>query len=439
MKTARVVATGLVLAMLATACGAADDSPTTDPGSPTVPPSLQPFVAGELISLDIAREAPDVAETDVMAVAEGDALFGLALFDAVAGDDNVMISPYSVATALSMLYPGARGDTASEIGAVLNLSVDDATLHAVRNYIDSVLIEDAPRPPDDDREPFTIRPANSAWGQGGFPFSEDYLTVLAANYGAGLRVVDYVAAPEESAEIINGWVEDVTEDRIKDLLPPGTVTMDTRLVLVNAIWFKANWSTPFDPERTSPGQFHLLDGSTITVPLMHGTQRAQLAETDKYTALRIPYAGDAAMVVMLPAEGTTPAELAKSLEPGDLSVPWQGYEVDITLPSFEFDSDVPLKAPLQSLGIVAAFDPDVADLSGITDATDLYVQDALHKSFIALDEEGTEAAAATAIIVGLTSAGPPPAAFVADRPFLFWIEHSTTGEMLFLGQLTNPS
>jgi serpin B len=292
---------------------------------------------------------------------------------------------------------------------------------------------------EDTREPFTIRPANSAWGQGGYPFLDDYLSVLAENYDAGLRLLDYVGDPEGSRAVINEWVEDATEDRIKDLIPQGAITVDTRLALVNAIWFKANWFEPFDPDATTPGTFTLLDGTEIEVSLMHAGLRTGYVSTGQFEAVRLPYAGDAAMVVLLPKQGS-PAELAADLTPDDLDIDWGEFRVDVTLPSFEFDAEIGLKSALQKLGMRAAFElpsADGADLTGITAVRELYVSDAFHKTFIALDEEGTEAAAATAIVVSLESA-PEPATFTADRPFLFWIEHSSTGEMLFLGQVTNP-
>ena len=352
-----------------------------------------------------------------------------------------MVSPYSIVTALSMLYPGARGNTATEIADVLNLSVDDPTLHAVRSHIDTVLATASPPMGEGDtREPFTIRPANSAWGQGGYPFIDDYLAVLAESYGAGLRLLDYVGDPEGSRVVINDWVEETTEDRIKNLIPEGAITVDTRLSLVNAIWFKANWFEPFDPGNTAPGSFTLLDGSEVEVPLMHAGLRTGYAETDLFEALRLPYAGDAAMVVLLPKDGS-PADLVAALRPDDLDIAWGDFQVDITLPSFEFEAEVALKAALQELGMRAVFElpfGDGADLTGITEIRELFVSDAFHKTFIALDEEGTEAAAATAIIVSVESA-PPPATFTADRPFLFYIEHTSTGEMLFLGQVTDPS
>jgi serpin B len=164
------------------------------------------------------------------------------------------------------------------------------------------------------------------------------------------------------------------------------------------------------------------------------------AVTDDFAAVRLPYAGDAAMVILLPNRGS-PTDLASTLALADLDIAWQQRSVDITLPSFEFESEISLKAALQALGMNAAFEApigDGADFTGITEVRELFVTDAFHKTFIALDEEGTEAAAATSIVVGLTSA-PEPATFAADRPFLFWIEHGSTGEMLFLGQVTDPS
>jgi serpin B len=445
MSATRFAIALAVIALVAAACGDAAGTETSSTDSPVTSQSdngsAEGFVPGQVASLDVPRSAPTVTEADIAAVVDADTAFGIDLFRVAAADENFMLSPYSIATALSMLYPGARGTTATEIADVLHLAVDQATLHAVRNHIDGVLA--SPPPPmgeEDTREPFTIRPANSAWGQGGYPFNEDYLQILAENYGAGLRLVDYVGDPEGSRQVINGWVEDATEDRIKDLIPDGAITVDTRLSLVNAIWFKANWFEPFESSATEPGRFTLIDGSEVDVPMMHANLRTGYASTDRFDAVRLPYAGDAAMVVLVPKNGT-PAELVAELDAGDLDVPFLQHEVDLTLPSFEFEAEIALATALKELGMVTAFLPPVgngADLTGITDVRELYVSDAFHKTFIALDEEGTEAAAATAIIVSLESASPP-ATFTADRPFLFWIEHSSTGEMLFLGQVTNPA
>lgn len=404
----------------------------------------QPFVVGELIQLDLPRSEAAVTADDVAAVVRGDRALGLDLLRVAAADENVMVSPYSVATALSMMYPGARGKTAAEIADVMHLDVDDDTLHEVHNSIDAALgAPPAPQEDDDTREPFAIRPANSAWGQGGYPFLDEYLTVLATHYGAGLRLLDFINNPHAATDTINDWTEEATEDRIQDLIPPDVIDELTRLVLVNAIWFKANWAEQFDPDATSQGPFTLLDGSQATVPLMHGSIRTGYAETDLFQAARLPYAGDAAMVIALPKTGT-PAELAAALDPDDLNIPRGDYMVDLTLPRFDFESEVALKQALQDLGMRRAFVPplrgadDEADLTGITAIRELYVSEALHKTFVAVDEHGTEAAAATALIIGITSA-PTPVTFTVDRPFLFWIEHIPTTELLFLGQVTNPA
>jgi len=427
-----------VVAVLLASCGAADETAATNPSTTSVGPTetTVPFQTGDLVSLDVPRQTPSVTDAEIAAVVRGDAALGLDLLRVAAGDENLMISPYSIATALSMLYPGAKGQTADEIAAVLHLEVPDETLHAVRNAIEAALAAEPPSIPSDDREPFTIRPANSAWGQGGYPFLDEYLEVLATQYGAGLRLLDFVNDAGGATETINGWVEDATEDRIKDLIPEGAINALTRLVLANAIWFKANWADQFDPEMTTVDPFTLATGEEISVPTMHGNILTGYVANDLLEAVRLPYAGDAAMVVAVPKTGSL-ADLVNAITVDDLGIEWESYQVAVSLPSFEFEAELALKAALQELGLADVFDPARADLTGITAARELFVSDAFHKTFVAVDETGTEAAAATAVIVGLTAA-PEPATFTADQPFLFWIEHSSTGEMLFLGQVTDP-
>lgn len=427
-----------VVAAMAAGCASAGESAATTL-SPETSGTAVPFQAGQLISADVPRDAASVTDADIAAVALADAAFGLDLLRVTAGDENLMLSPYSIATALSMLYPGARGETADEIAAVLHLEVPDDTLHAVRNAVEQALsAEPAPRAPDDERQPFTIRPANSAWGQGGYPFLDDYLEVLAAEYGAGLRLLDFVKDPQGATDTINTWVEDATEDRIKDLIPDGAIDEATRLVLVNAIWFYANWADQFDPDLTTNDPFTLATDEVVNVPMMHESILTDYTSNRLFEAVRLPYAGDASMVVAIPKSGTL-ADLVANIGAEDLDISWGEHQVEVSVPSFQFDSDVSLKKALQELGMVQAFDPATADLTGITAARELYLTDAFHKTFVAVDESGTEAAAATALIAGLTAAPlGEPVTFTADEPFLFWIEHNSTGEMLFLGQVTDP-
>lgn len=447
----------VLLSLTAAACG--DTSGTTAPSStsppstpastgpsPTSPPTTGPGAAVELARADVPRAAStDVTDAEIADLVAGNAAFAFDLFRlAAAGGENTLLSPYSIAAALTMTYAGARGDTAAEMRDVLHLGLSDERVHTARNELD-LRIASVPAPiPDDDREPFAIRVANSLWGQRGYPFLESFLTLLAAEYDAGMNLVDFAAAAEQARRAINAWVEDQTEGRIVDLIPEGVVTDLTRLVLVNAIWFTANWAEQFAPEDTADGPFALVDGTTVTVPVMHGSFRLPYAEGDGYVAVRLPYAGDASMVIVLPDAGRFD-EIVGGFGAADLAAVASGeadHQVDLALPSFEFRSEFALKPALRQLGMVAAFTepslPGGADLTGMTEQRELFVHEVVHQAYIAVDEEGTEAAAATAVIIGLESM-PPPATVTVDRPFLFLIEHGGTGEILFIGQVTDPS
>jgi serpin B len=281
------------------------------------------------------------------------------------------------------------------------------------------------------------------WGQPDYPFLEAFLDILARDYDAGMYLADFANDTEGARVAINDWVEEKTEGRIQDMIPPGLLTSMTRMVLVNAIWFKANWATQFEPALTAPGDFTLLDGSTVEAQLMRGNVTMPYTTGDGFAAAAIPYAGDADMVVVLPDPGRF-AEVAAAFSSDDLDVRVTGgqRDVDLTMPKFEFEAQFGLKNALQGLGMVEAFNPPpgpgTADFSGITEGRELYVQDVVHKSFIKVDEQGTEAAAATAVILGLTGL-PQRATLTLDRPFLFAIEHRSTGEILFIGQVTNPT
>jgi serpin B len=432
-STALLVMMGLVAA----SCG---DTATDPPSSPTTVP---------VVGIEVARAAveraavTDVTDSELAALVAGDDRFALDVFTAsAAAGGNVMVSPYSIAAALTMAYAGARGDTAVEMAEVLHLTLPDDRLHAARNELDLRVAAPAAGLPDDDRAPFAIEIANSLWGQRDYPFLEEFLELLASNYDAGLNLVDFIGATEEARVAINEWVEDQTMGRITDLIPEGVLTTLTRLVITNAIWFKANWVHQFDPDNTADGRFTLIDGSTVTASMMHQTARVTFHAADGYSAVRLPYAGDAAMEIILPDAGRFD-EVAQRFAAGEFGdIPFADYEVTLTMPRWEFTSETGLKEILQDLGMAAAFTepslPDGADFTGITEARELYVHDVLHKAFIAVDEAGTEAAAATAVIIGLESM-PAQATMTIDRPFLFTIEHLSTGEMLFVGQVVDPT
>lgn len=391
---------------------------------------------------DVARvTATDVSDAELAALVDGNRAFAFDLFRGVADGENVVLSPYSVAAALTMTYAGARGATAEEMADALSLGLPDDRIHAARNELDLRITAAAEA--EGDEEPFTIRVSNSLWAQEGYPFLEEFLTVLAANYDAGMNLVDFATAAEDARRAINARVEEDTEGRITELIPEGAVDELTRLVLVNAVWFKANWAQPFDPERTAEGTFTRLDGSEVTVPLMHGGGSLAYVRGDTFDAVRLPYAGDASLLVIVPDPGRF-EEVAAAFGPENLAGIAESeavHTVDLTLPRFEFRTDVSLAVALRSLGMVAAFTdpglPDGADFTGMTAARELVVSDVLQEAFISVDEAGTEAAAATAVVIGEVSAGPA-ASVTVDRPFLFLIEH-TTGEILFLGQVTDPT
>ncbi len=406
--------------------------------------STSPSAGVDIVRADFPREtSTDVTDAEMASLVDGNTEFALDLFaTATADGGNILVSPYSIAAAITMTYAGARGDTAAEMASTLHMELAADRIHAARNELDSRISEPPASFEGDAREPFAVAIANSLWGHFDYPFLDDFLELLAVNYDAGVNLVDFVAATEEARLAINAWVEEQTNDRIKDLIPEGVITSLTRLVIVNAIWFKANWAHQFDPANTADGQFTLLDDSTVTVPLMHQVERLGLATGDGYTAVRLPYAGDAAMIIVLPDAGQFGA-ISSRLTEGELTdIGFSDHQLDLTLPRWEFEAEVGLKQILQDLGMVAAFTvpslPDGADFTGITESRELFVHDVLHKAFIAVDEHGTEAAAATAVIIGLRAA-PPPATMTIDRPFLYVIEHSSTGEVLFIGQVIDPS
>jgi len=281
---------------------------------------------------------------------------------------------------------------------------------------------------------------NAIWGQKDYKFLGEFLDVLAQNYGAGLRIVDFVNETEQSRLTINKWVSDQTEERIKDLVPQGVINQLTRLVLTNAIYFNAAWQYQFGEGATSDGLFHLLSGSDVTVPMMKQTKSFRYTEGNDYQAIELPYDGqELSMVILLPKAGQfdtfeeqLDAELVKSII-GRL----EAQQVALTMPKFEYESSFGLKEALSTLGMKVAFTAD-ADLSGMNGKRDLFIQDVLHKAFVSVDEAGTEAAAATAVIVGLTALPPEPVAFTIDRPFIFFIRDIQTGSTIFVGRVLNP-
>lgn len=382
------------------------------------------------------------------ALAEADAEFAFSLYHelAASGSGNLFFSPYSISTALSMALAGARGNTAAEMRLALGVDDEEAWHHA-RNRLEQALTsaEDRPLPSDGDAEPLTLEPTNSIFGQANYAFRDEFLDLLAADYGAGMHAVDFAANPEASRLAINEWVAEQTRDRIEELLKEGSITELTRAALVNAIYFKGNWVWQFNPENTTTEPFHLLDGSVRNVEMMHASPETGYTSGPGWAAVRLSYWGRASMFVIVPDEGRFD-EIVGNLDApfvAELDAALTEHEVHLSLPRWESESSVSLVPMLKELGIRDAFSRGSADLSGMADFSQtgeqLYVADVVHQANITVDEEGTEAAAATAVLVFAVCLCPPPkVTFTVDRPFIYLIRDDLTGEILFVGRLLEP-
>jgi serpin B len=398
--------------------------------------------AAELLESDRERIAsPDAPLSEQGSLLEGNSAFAFELYQALKGKEgNLFYSPYSISLALAMTYAGARGDTAEEMAATLQLMLEQDRLHPAFNWLDTELASRGEGAQGKDGEGFRLNIVNAIWGQKDYEFLTDFLDVLAENYGAGLRILDFINETEKSRVTINDWVSDQTEDRIKDLIPQGAIDALTRLVLTNAIYFNAAWAYPFDEDMTANAPFYLLDGGQVTVPMMRQTESFGYTEGEGYQAVELLYdGGELSTVILLPAPGDFGAfeEGLEAQKVNDIINGLQLTEVALTMPKFEFDSDFSLKDTLAEMGMPTAFSGE-ADFSGMTGARDLYISEVLHKAFVSVDEAGTEAAAATAVIMRLTALPEPPVPVIIDRPFIFLIRDIETGAVLFVGRVMNP-
>lgn len=409
-----------------------------------VPGSL-PGVAG---SEELASKLPRVETShlplgDLQNLSAGNTDFALDLFQQIRGQNgNLFFSPYSISAALAMTYAGARGDTASEMAETLRFPLDQDKFHPSLNALDQYLASLADRElPEDMGDPFQLKITNAIWGQKDYHFETPFLDTLAENYGAGLRLLDFILKTEESRQTINDWVSQQTQEKIQDLIPQGALDQDTRLVLSNAIYFKAAWLERFEESLTQEDVFHGLEGD-IQVPMMKTASDASLPyfQGIGYQAVELPYVGgDVSMLVILPDPGTY-LEFEKSFDPGKLDEVLQGLvyaPVYLSIPKFEFESELSLAQTLGEMGMPQAVSLE-ADFSGMTGGKDLFISDVFHKAFLSVDEQGTEAAAATAVIMKLVSAPENPIELKVDRPFLFLIREYQTGTILFMGRVVSP-
>jgi serpin B len=375
---------------------------------------------------------------DRKAVVEGDNAFAVALYGQLRKQGgNLFFSPESISTALAMAYAGARGDNASEMAKTLHFTLPPEQLHPAMGALLREL--------NAHQDNYQLSVANALWAQQGYTFLDEFLKLLKSDYDAGLNQVDFKGSSETVRSTINRWVEQKTQDKIKDLLQPGSLKSDTRLVLTNAIYFKGNWETQFDKTQTKDEDFHLSPSQTKTAPLMHRQGGFNYFNGGTFQILEIPYKGkDLSLIVLLPNEIGGLSALEQSLT-GSNTQQWLGHlapvsKVIVTIPKLKMTQQFELGAALGAMGMPAAFSGR-ADFSGMTGKRDFSISEVIHKAFVDVNEEGTEAAAATAVTMrslAMRLPDKPPPVFRADHPFVFLIRDNRSGSILFMGRVADP-
>lgn len=375
------------------------------------------------------------ARDDVRTAAQGANEFACKLFSRVAqGESNAFFSPYSISSALAMTYAGARGRTAEQMAAVLGFSLPEDSLYPALSELAALFSAED--------KAYQLHVANALWAQAGYPLAPDYLRIVKTYFGAGVREVDYVndANRKKARRTINAWIEERTANKIRELIKKGILTDLTRLVLTNAIYFKGNWELQFKKADTRKMPFAVSKTEKTNVPMMRQSEEFGYAETGRVQVLEMPYAGgDLSMVVLLPTEASSVGGLLEAL-PRELDG-WLDSlftaQVDVYLPRFKLEQEFVLNDALIALGMADAFSEKDADFSGMATHGGLYISTVIHKAFVDVNEEGTEAAAATdkAMMLG---APMQSCIFKADHPFLFLIRDVRTGAILFMGRMSKP-
>ncbi len=417
---------GLTLAGMLTGCGGG--------GEPVGP--------GEELRSDQARITdPQIPPADLADLIGGNTEFAVDAYHQLraAHAGNLFFSPHSISIALAMTWAGARGATAQEMAAALSFRLPQERLHPAFDLLDLELASRAQAAESDER-PFVLSVVNQLFGLRGYPFEGAFLDTLARYYGAGLRLMDFDREPDACRVAINDWVAGETHDRIQDLIPAGSIDALTRLVLVNAIYFSAAWDSPFELEDTAPGPFSLLDGTALEVPVMHQGLSTPGLQAEGFQAVELAYDGElTSMVVIVPDAGTF-ADFEAALSAEGLEAILASLvtkNVTLSMPRWTFTSQsLKLKQLFEALGMEVAFTP-AADFNGMANTDELYIGEVIHKAFVAVDEAGTEAAAATAVIMEGGSA-PDFLVVSLDRPFLYLIRDRETGAILFLGRTLDP-
>ena len=391
-----------------------------------------------LLTLGVLFLSPVASAQEINSVIKANNQFAFDLYSKYKSKEgNIFYSPYSISSALAMTYAGARNNTAAQMENVLHFNLPQDQLHTAF----SNLMQDLYASPKEDGYQLSI--ANALWGQKGYPFLDEFLNRIEESYKGGFNEVDFAGATEQSRQIINKWIEGKTKDKIKDLLSPGDINSLTTLVLTNAIYFKGTWDSSFKKQRTTDAAFTLLIGEDIKVPTMQQTKKFNYTEDEQMQILEMPYAGNRlSMVIFLPKkkDGIKQAEQALTINNIDH---WLSslskQKVDVRIPRFKMTSKFYLGKVLGKMGMTDAFSLPPADFSGMTGKRDLYISKVIHKAFVDVNEEGTEAAAATAVVATTEIRRIQEVKyFTADHPFIFVIRDIKSKSILFMGRVMDP-
>ncbi len=397
--------------------------------------SLMPFIV--LAVMIGSSTIAGAARSTTAILVEGNTKFAFDLYGQLKdGDNNLFFSPYSISTALAMTHAGARGATAQQMAAVLHFNRDQEQLHRAFSDLETHLNSIR------GKTEVELKVANAIWSQQDHALLNSFQELVAGNYRAKLETVDFKTAYDAVRKEINRWVEQQTNDKIKNLIPEGALDSLTRLVLVNAIYFKGMWAEQFVKKNTADADFWQSQESRAKVAMMHQEKSFNYMENADLQLLELPYAGrDLAMLVLLPKEIEGLAALEENLTADNIQT-WgrqlRKQKVKVYLPRFKMTSQFSLAQTLAAMGMPDAFQPKAADFSGIAGSRDLFISAIVHKALVEVNEEGTEAAAATGIMVGVTSLPPPTPVFRADHPFIFLIQDKVTKSVLFMGRLVDP-
>ena len=379
------------------------------------------------------------AIADTAGLVQANSRFAFDLYQRVKGGDasgNLFCSPHSISECLAMVYAGAAGATATQMASVLHFNSLAGSPHDSFGQLDGHLQQ------IDAAGDVRLAVANGMWVQQDYVILPAFTQTIQNDYRGALFQADFAGDAEGAREQINTWVEEATYDKIQDLIPPGALTDATRLVLANTIYFKGMWLFPFDPALTSDETFYLTNGTTTAVSTMHQTAEFSYMEDSAKQVISLPYmGGDISMIVILPKAVNGLAAVEAGLDAQALNTCLASLaqrNVELALPKFRVESEFSLSDTLAAMGMPAAFDPNVANFSGMDGTRNLYISFVIHKAFVQIDEEGTEAAASTAAGMGTTSAPSEPVAFRADHPFLFLIRDNSSGAILFVGRVADP-